>query len=272
MTSILQDILGGSSSTSVSTPINMNPLTGTLAPGLGSYMSGLLSQGAPQYNGPLSVSTTGNQNTLMSQLMGQVAPNNGLNTYTNNVFSGAYMPGGALGNPYLSQNIAASITPIQESLSQTLSQALPEQFTAAGQNVQGTGSSAFANAAAIAQQGAANAEAQVATSLGSNAYNQGISQMNTAAQVAPQEVQSTINSLQAELLPTLLQEQGITNGLQAFQENIGALTSFLQTMTGAESPVVANQTVSSGSSSSGLLPGIGSLFRGSSQSPGGSQS
>ena len=79
-------------------------------------------------------------------------------------------------------------------------------------------------------------------------------------------MQSTINTLQAQLLPTLLQQQGITNGLQAFGENITALTSFLSTIAGIAAPVVGNTQQSSGSGTTGILPDATAMFSGKSGS------
>jgi hypothetical protein len=231
-----QNIFGGSSGQNSYGSSNFNPLTGMLGSQYGSFLQSLLGQGPMQYGGNLQPGMTGNQSSIMQQLMGQIAPGNPLSQYTNGVLKGNYMPGGPQGNQFLSQNVTASLSPMMEALKTTQSQSNPEAFAGAGQNVQGQGSSAFQNAQSLAGQSTANAAAQVTSNLGSNAYNAGISQMNTAAQVAPQELQGTINTLQAELLPTLIQEQGITNGLSAFQENIGALTSFLGSFTGAMAP------------------------------------
>ena len=249
----LQMIFGGSTSQSsgsstgqsTSNATNYNPFTSVVAQPVGSLLTGAAGAGAPQYSGPTSLGTTAAQRQTLSTLPGMVAPNSTANSYINNVLSGSYMPGGANGNPFLQSNIAASVTPIQESLQNTLTQSDPLMFQGAGHQEQGDSSLQTANA--IASEGAANAEAQVATSLGSNAYTQGVNQMNTAIQVQPQEVQATINTLQAQLLPTLLKEQGITNGLQSFQENIGALTSFLQTLVGSATPVLGNNAQSTNS-------------------------
>lgn len=263
---IFQSLFGGGNTSSVSTPTNMNPITGAVSGNFGNYLNGLIGAGgAPSYQGALTAGTTSNQNTLMADIMPMVTPGNPLSTYTNNVFSGAYMPGGAMGNQNISNTISAAVTPITEALGQTLTQSLPGQFTASGQNIQGKGSGAFANAGAIATQSAENAAAQVATQVANNAYNTGIQQMNTAATVAPQEVQSTVNALQAELLPTLLQEQGITNGLQAFQENVSALTGFINSISGAENPVVGNTSTSEGTQQGSMLGGLSSLFSSNNQ-------
>lgn len=236
----------------------MNPLTAALDPTLATTLGSYASAGAPQYSGPLSANVTGAQQTTLNQLPGQVSPTNNVNSYINNVLSGSYMPGGANGNPFLSQTVAAANLPIQESLKTTLGQTNPTLFAANGQNVQGTGSSAFQNADALAVQSAANAEGANATQIANNAYNTGVGQMTAAANLQPQEVQSAINVLQAQLLPTLLQEQGITNGLTAFQDNVTSLVGFIQSLSGAASPVVANNSSSTTSNES--TPGALAAF------------
>lgn len=263
-----QMVFGGSSQStqSTSTPVNMNPLTGALAPGL----TQLYGQGPLQTSTTgLTPSMTGAQETSLTNLAGQVAPDNNVNSYINNVLNGSYMPGGANGNPFLSATISAANQPIQESLKQTLSQTDPSLFSGQGQQVQGTGSSAFQNAQAIATEGAANAESANATQIANNAYNTGVSQMTAAANLQPQEVNSAINVLQAQLLPTLLQQQGITNGLTAFQDNVTSLIGFLQSMTQATLPVVGNQQQSTGTmdQTPGILPDITNLISANKVSP-----
>jgi hypothetical protein len=263
-----QMVFGGSNqtSTSSSTPSNMNPFTSALAP----QLMQLYGQGPQQYNGNLQPQMTGAQQGSLNNLPGMVAPGNQANSYINNVLNGSYMPGGAQGNPFLTSTVNAAINPIKESLDTTINQNLPTAFAGQGQQVQGTGSSAFSNAKALAVQSAANAEAGAASQIGSSAYNAGISQQNTALQVQPQEVNSAINVLQAQLLPTLLQQQGITNGLQAFQENVQSFLGFLQNMSGLAMPVIGNTQTSTGNASStpGILSGITGLFKGASQAAG----
>lgn len=269
-----QMVFGGSSgtTTSSSTPSNMNPFTSALAP----QLMQLYGQGPQQYSGNLQPQMTGAQTSSLNNLPGMVSPTDNANSYINNVLSGSYMPGGAQGNPFLQSTIQAAINPIQESLSQTLGTQLPSQFAASGQQVQGSslpqaasgkpgGSSAFTNAAGVATTNAANAEAGAAAQIGSNAYNAGIQQENTALTVQPQEVQSAINVLQAQLLPTLLQQQGITNGLQAFQENVQSFLGFLQSMSSTVMPVIGNTSTSTGTTSStpGILPDLTNLFKSS---------
>jgi hypothetical protein len=258
-----QMIFGGGNNTtqSTSTPSNMNPFTSSLAP----QLMQLYGQGPMSYSGNLQPQMTGAQQGSLNNLPGMVAPTDQANSYINNVLSGSYMPGGAQGNPFIGATTQAAIAPIQNALETDINQVLPTQFAGQGQQVQGTGSSAFSNAKALAVGQAATAEAGAAAQIGSSAYNAGISQENTALTVQPQEVNSAINVLQAQLLPTLLQQQGITNGLQAFQDNVQSFLGFLQSMSGLAMPVIGNTQQSTGTTSStpGILPDLTNLFKGS---------
>lgn len=265
--SLLSDIFGGSQqqSTSSSTPVNMNPLTSALSGPLANTLTSTLAAGAPQYTGSTQPTMTGAQNTSLTNLASAVAPGNNVNSYINNVLNGSYMPGGANGNPNIAAVTAATNLPIQEQLATAQNVTNPLAFSAAGQSVNSGGSSAFANAEALSNQSAANAMSANATQIANNAYNTGVTQMTAAANLQPQEVQSAINVLQAQLLPTLLQQEGITNGLSAFQDNVTALTSFLQTMTNAEAPIVGNSSTSqsTGSSQNSMIPAVTSGANGS---------
>lgn len=244
----LQSIFGGTSTSTTqqssgqgtTTASNYNPLTAYLStPGT---ILNMAQNNAPTYTGQLTPTGTAAQNTTLNTLGAAVAPNNNVNSYINQVLSGYYMPGQPGGNAMLSPTIAAAQTPTNEGLQNTLQIGDPDLFAAAGHQVQGAGDSAFQTANAIATESADNADAQIATQLGTDAYNQGITQMTAAAALQPQEIQATINTLQAQLLPTLLQEQGITNGLSAFQDNVTSLTSVLQTLAGLSTPVLGSNT------------------------------
>lgn len=264
MTNAFQDIFGGSTSTS--TPTNMNPLTSALQTPVTNAFTSAIGQGTPQYTGPTTVGTTATENTMMANIAGMVNPSNPTNTLINGAANGSFLPGGSNFNPFVSSAISAADAPIEQQYGITMGQNTPAQFTAGGQQVQGSrlnasgqapGSTAFTNAEAINSVGEANALATTNSSIENNAYNTGVGATTSFAALQPQEVNAAINGLQANLLPTLLQEQGITNGLQAFQENVTALTSFLSTIASAMTPVVGNTTTSS--STNGILPDIASL-------------
>lgn len=259
MSDLFTDIFGGSntSTTSSSTPSNQNPFTAALTP----TVLNAATTPAPQYTGPLSAPASSQETALLGQL-----PASGSGTattnYLNNVLSGSYMPGGANGNPFINQSIAAVNQPILNNLQNTLTTSLPGQFTAAGQMTGPQGSSAFDRAAALQTTQAAQAMTAADTNIENNAYNTGVQQETAAVPLAQQEVQTTIASLQAAALPRLIQQLGIQNGLSAFQSNASTLMQFLSTIGSIAQPIIANTQVSNSDTSStpGILPDVSGLI------------
>jgi hypothetical protein len=271
MANVFQDIFGGSTTNqqSTSTPSNLNPFTSSLG-GATNTLGSTLAGGLPQYNGALTAPITDNQTSLLNNLMtqnsqGGSAP--GTNQYLQNVLSGNFMPGSSSGNPFLSASITAAQQPTINNLSQTLSRSLPGYFTANGQmlspnnNGQG-GSSAFDTAAALATQSAATTMGNIASTISSNAYNTGVQQMTAAAGLSQQEIQSTISNLNAQALPQMIQNLGISNGLQLYQENLSGVLNLLSTLGGISKPIIGNTTQSTGTTdqTNGILPDLTALF------------
>lgn len=160
-------------------------------------------RGIPGYEGQLVAPITGNEQSLLDQLMGMTGGNSGTNQAqsileqllaggprgTTEQFTGLspdaqYTPEALADfaarlqgarqvgnydpnteNPFLAAAIEAAQRPTQQALEETLSRTLPGRFTAAGQFVQSTGSSAFDRAAAIATRGAADALGDIATNI-----------------------------------------------------------------------------------------------------------
>lgn len=240
-------------STSQSTAQNFNPFT----PLLGGNLTGLaqsLSGGLPTYSGQLFSPIGGNESDLLSKLMGMsntgVA---GTQDYLQKVLAGNFLPGQAGSNPFLEAAITAAQRPTLQGLEDTLSRALPGYFTANGHmiapNNQGQGgSSAFDTAAALATRGASQAIADIATKMSSDAYG---AERTAQQQAVPmslgltnQEVQSTVQNLQAQALPRMIQELGIERGLTLFQDNLKSLLQLLQTLGGITAPALGNVSAS----------------------------
>jgi hypothetical protein len=205
--------------------------------------------------------------------------------------TGAFNAGAAgANNPISNAYVQAAQRQTQQALQESLSQSLPSQFAAAGQNVAPGTSSAFDRAAAIATRGSAdalgdiatninynnmnNAQTRSATALGQNSaqnaaaglqtQNLGVNtqqnaQQNaqTAAQlqqagatansgIQAQDVNTAINNLQAQALPRLISDQGIQNGMSAFNNNVNSILAGLGIGAGVTRPVIGNS--SSGSS------------------------
>lgn len=284
MTNLFQDIFGGSTNTqqSTSTPTNMNPFTNSLQ-GSVNTLGNNLAGGLPQFQGPLAAGMSGNEGSTLATLMqqqGQGGGAAGTNDYLANVLRGGMMPGSPGGNPFLNSAITGAQRTTMNNLTDTLSKSLPGYFTANGQmispnnNGQG-GSSAFDSAAATATQGAANAMGDIASNMSNNAYNTGVQQMQGAAQLSQAEVSNTINNLQAQALPRMIQQMGITNGLQLYQTNLTGVLTLLNTLGGIAKPVVGQVGQSTGEASStpGILPDISGLLSATKTaggSPGGS--
>lgn len=273
MTDFLHSIFGGSSAQqtaqATSTPTNFTDasLQG-LSPDLASSLRTLLGQygtTGPQYGGQTTAPITGNESSILDTIKSQVAPGNDASTYIKSVLNGNYLPGSSNQNPYLQQAITAAQRPVLDNLTQTLTRDLPGRFTQGGQFIQANtgengGSSAFDRAAAIATQSAANMSTDIAAKIGSDAYTNERQNQNTAAQLDQTQVQTTINALQAEALPRLIQQYGLDQGTKLFQTSTAALLQLLGQIGQVQSPTLANtsQSTSQGTSNTdkGIVPGL----------------
>lgn len=279
MSDFLQQIFGGSksdtASQATSTPTNYtNPALTGMAPGLANSLTSLAtSLGSTTHNGnPNSITPvpqapiTGQENSLLGTINGQVGPGTASAGWLKDVLAGKYMPGAPGGNPALSSAITAAQRPTLDNLTNTLTQALPGRFAAAGQQLQpnspgsGGGSSAFDNAAALAFQSAAHTSTDIASNMGNNAWNVGTQQQTAAAGLDQNQVNQTISALQASALPRLIQQNGLNQGLQLFQTQVSNLLDTLKTIGGVQAPTLGNvgQSTSLGSSTSskGIIPDL----------------
>lgn len=275
MSNVLKSLFGGSSSESnqfsYSNPVNeTNPALSGLANPLSGSLSDLLSSwglSGPQYSGQTTAPLSSGESSLLNN-SNLTAPGADAGSYIKSVLNGDYMPGSANQNPFLAGAITAAQRPTLDNLNQVLTRALPGAFSKAGQSIQANGpdnsnggSSAFDRAAALAYQSAANTSTDIASNIGSNAYNTGIQQQENAASLDQQQVQTTVQALQAEALPRLIQQNGLDAGVSLFQSGITNLLSLLQLVGGAQNPVIANQSYSNGSSQASSEKGaIPSLF------------
>ena len=300
---------------------NETSLLGQLMQGSGNsgYLQQLLS-GTFLNQSPQVSAGNVNPNQLPTVTPQQVAQNTGAINYGTGATADPYanMQLGNVNNPLLQAYITAAQRPTLENLTETLTRDLPSRFTAAGQFVQPTGSSAFDRAAAIASRGAANAIGDIGTNIGYQGYNLdrtlqeqaineqqnrllsaatgtagnalsaaqgnqttalGAGQSNLSAilsalqgnqsagleaqkanqgayeterqlqqggvQLNQQEVQNTIQNLQAQALPRLIQQYGLDQGLQQFNNQVNNLMTLLQTAGGVTHPVIGNQSSSS---------------------------
>ncbi len=272
MSGIFKTLFGGSdastSSQSTSTPQNYtNPILQGLANPLSSSLSQLIQSltsttNNANANGGVTpvpqAPLTGQEGNLLNTIQGQVGPGTASASWIKNVLGGQYLPGSPGGNPELSAAITAAQRPTLDNLTQTLTQALPGRFAAAGQQLQpnspgseGGGSSAFDNAAALAFNSAAHTSTDIASNIANNAWNVGTQQQTAAAGLDQNEVHNTIDALQATALPRLIQQNGINQGLQLFQTQVSNLLDVLKTIGAVQAPTLANtsQSTSQGTSS-----------------------
>lgn len=277
MTGFLNTLLGGSQSSqnqqSTSTAENFtNPALSNLAPGLGSSLSNLIQSltGSTNNANPTGGATptpqapiTGNEGNLINTLQGQVGPGTAGSQWITNTLAGKYLPGAPGGNPELGAAITAAQRPTLDNLTNTLTKALPGRFAAAGQQLQpnspgstGGGSSAFDNAAALAFQSAANTSTDIASNVANNAFNTGAQQQTAAAGLDQNEVNNTVQALQASALPRLIQQNGLDQGLQLFQTQVSNLLDTLKTIGAVQAPTLASNSQSTGTGSSTASKGV----------------
>lgn len=274
----LQSIFGGSKSDAVqqstSTPTNFtDPALQGLSPDLATALRGLLGTYGSTAAGAGSIATSatptpqaplsGQENSLLSTINGQVGPGTASAQYTKDVLNGNYMPGAPGGNPQLAAAITAAQRPTLDNLTHTLTTALPGRFAAAGQSLQpnsagstGGGSSAFDNAAALAFQSAAHTSTDIASNIGNNAWNTGVQEKIAAAGLDSSAVNNTINALTASALPRLIQQNGLDQGISLFNTQISNLLDVLKTIGAVQAPTLANTSQSTGQSQSTASKGI----------------
>lgn len=268
MSSLVQGLFGGSQSTqgtqSTSQSVNeTNPALSSLATPLSGSLSQLLQQwgvSGPQYTGQTVAPLTGNQNSLLNSST-LTQPGAASNQYIGSVLNGSYMPGQPNQNPFTNAAIQGANTATNEGLATTLGNTLPGRFTANGQFIQPNttgngGSSAFDTAAALATQSAANADASNAASIENNAYNVGVQQQTAAAGLDQTAVNTSVQALQAQALPQLVQQYGLDQGVQLFQTGITNLLSLLQTIGAVQSPVLGTDAQSTGTAQSTASKGV----------------
>lgn len=274
MANVLRTLFGGSKNQatqqtqSTSLPTDMTPdAYKNLQDPLSQALSSLLTTGGPEYTGPLAAPLGANEQANLNDLMSMTGPNTARSQLLDKTLQGDFLPGQAGANPFLDAAIKAAQRPTLQGLTETLTRDLPGRFTANGQFVQPNtggegGSSAFDRAAAVATRGAADAIGDIATKISYQGYNDERQRQQDAVPLSRAEVDSTVTNLQAQALPRLIQQLGIDNGLQLFQQRTQALLQILQTIGGVAAPVIANTgqstggAYSTGTSDKGVIPGL----------------
>ncbi len=158
-------------------------------------------------------------------------------------------------NPFLSAQIASAQRPLIQQFQDVAMPRLQGQFTAAGQRTQPEGSSAFDRAASIATRGLFNNLGDIATKMtGENFQAERARQVQAvtqSSQLRGQEVQNTIQSLQAAALPRLIEQFGIDRGLEEFNSRMNIILQAIQLAQGL--PLFAQGQEGSGSTSPNII-------------------
>lgn len=211
---------------------------------------GLLGGGG--FTGPTTAGITGTETDLVNQLgvlAGQPSPAQTAGTdLLMQTLSGQFLDPSS--NPFLQSTIQAAQRPLIEQFQDITLPRLTSQFTAAGQQVQPQGSSAFDRAAAIASRGLFNSLSDIATNIGAQNFQaeRGRQQegIETGSRLVGQDIQNTIQALQGVALPRLIEQFGMDKGLEVFNQRIQTLLQAIQTAQGL--PLFATGQVSAGGS------------------------
>lgn len=293
----VKSLFGGSSSrqTQTSTPQDMTPpeftgLRGDVAQQLQNIFA---SGGGAQFQGPTAAQLTGNEQGMLDQIMQMTSQPSGATQagqdFLQNLLSGGGVqpgatPGGidmSQANPFLQQAIEAAQRPLIEQYQEQIAPALRAQFTQAGQQLTGTGSSPFHMAAAREQAGMANALGDISTRMSAEdwAQRQGLASQEfqqqralemegqqqriagaaQAANIDRSQLENVLAGLEAQALPRLIEQLGIDRGMEEFRRREEQLLQAIQMAGQLASPTVA--TVSRGESTQRSTPNIfSSLF------------
>lgn len=183
------------------------------------------------------------EQTALGQLNTAAADPNAQNLL-DKTMQGGFLPGSPGGNPFLQSAIQFAQAP-------TLS-AMEGQFGQAGQTLRpggGTGSSAFSYATG-------QALGNIAAQMSNQDYTTERQLQQNAVGLNQQNMAQMVQNLQANALPRMIQQQGISTGLQLFQQRMSNLLQSLGLMTGQAGMSNIGQVTNS--SGSGFNLGIGS--------------
>lgn len=255
----MQTLFGGSTSSSKPTDITPPELQGLRSPFADAISKMFGIGGTPSYDpnaavgGAVPTAPIGaNENTMLTHIMNTVNDPNRADLLQKTL-RGDFLPGQAGSNPFLQSAITAAQRPTMDNLTQVLGQTLPGRFTQGGHFVQPQGSSPFDMAAALATRGASQSMADIATNIASGAYTSERANQQQALNINSQDVQSSIQALQAEALPRLIQQYGIDQGMEQFKTRIAAVLQALQAASGTL--VTAGNTQKS-VTQNGIIPAL----------------
>lgn len=236
-------------------------------------------------NNPLVAGLTPQQTNLVNQVGTQAmaTPQQGqANTALSRFLDPSFL--NVSQNPNVQGAVQAAVNPIQFSFANQAIPSMISQFTQAGQATPSSGnfmpggnpagttttpdSSAFQKAAGMAQTGEAQAEATAASNIELPAYEQAVQEQQAAvgqaAAIPAQLISSTVQALQASALPEMIQQYGINQALQLFQQRIQTMMTALGLGGQVSQPALAASSSggATGSSTPDLLSGIGNFGTG----------
>ena len=268
----LSNIFGTMGPNGLTTPGGQfSPFQAGGAPTQGNVYAG---QGAVN---PLVAPITPQQQATLGNI-GQFGNNQPLSTAfsTVNAFLNPNYAASLATSPQTQSAIQAAIQPVRNAFMTQTIPGLEGNATAQGQRVNGAGgqgSTGFDQAAAIAQSGEQATEAATAGQIANAAYQTGLNITANAPAMAGQlttvELNNMINTLQAEALPQMTEQYGITAGTQLYQNQLQLLLQSLGLGGQISQPALAYQSQGGqkSSSSPGLLGAFSSLFGGGANSP-----
>jgi hypothetical protein len=246
-------VAGTSAGSSVAgtNPFNPSALLSSLNPGPGS-----------NYVAPMTQQQTDVMNQQVA--LGQSIANgtNPLSAASNaqllKTINGDYLSPNS--NPFLNAAIQAAQFNTQQQFQNTVVPQLLSRYTGGNQEVQGQGSTAFANEANQSALDYEQTQAGTAANMESANYtaerqNQ-IAAITQAGQVTQEQLTALTTAAQAAQLPQLVQDLGLQRGLQQYNTNVNNVLEVLRIAGGLSSPTIASTATSSGSSSPGLLGDI----------------
>ncbi len=223
-----------------------------------------LSPGATaQYAAPL----TGQQTGLINQAVGSVQPGGNPLIDAANGMVGKTLAGDYLtpqSNPFLQATINTAQQPLIDQFSRQIVPQLLARFTAAGQNVNGAGSSAFANAANNSANDYEHNLGAIASDIAGKNYTAERGNQMTAtnqANTLSNDSMTRLNSaLQAASLPQMVQDLGIQRGLAEYNTRMTNVLQAIQLALNGTQPAMAGSSKSSGTTSPNIVGTIGSII------------
>lgn len=280
MSGLFQSLFGGSNSkqqnqgSSTSNPVNMQNAAFTgLAPGVASGISNFFnpnSGGTPgsafgispfMVNGvgsgsssnPLVAGLTPQQNSFLTGIGGFGQTNFGLGgpESTINRFLNPNYPASLATSPQTSAAVSAATQPLINAFRTTTMPGIAGQFTAAGQRTNangqdngGMGSSAFGRNVNEAENTLEGNVGQVAGGIENAAYQTGLQEqqnaINQATALSTTNLNNMVTALQASALPQMIQQYGIQQGQQLYQQTIQSILAALGLGGQVAQPAIAN--------------------------------